>query len=493
MITGSNRLTLRAAAGFAVGDHVIVAAGGETGAGMRGTAGVGGTWPAKSYATVAAMNADTSQSANTFAWVTATGDVYQWLSPSWVPNSSVPQTYYTDKAIPKALIAQITAIDGGGTNLTLNATASVATMSASVYYDNQFVFNSVLGFSSPVTGNEKTIYIPAGSFAVGDQIQFLGKTNWTLAGASKDTTTVFSPAGAPSVMFLIEECTAPLVRDMALLGNAHQNKFGLQWGPISMQIGETFISQGATFPSGFLFHQCNGCTAQDLKITDVFQNAVAGSFTDNMTVARCAVTMTEPLRQYVQWFFECADTTVGGTFTDCSVNSAFLVPGFEAFRSKNVHYIRPVGTNATMSMNDAGLFLIQDAKLTFTTGCQFDEDSFSQFNPIVNINNNIGSDFVGLGGTINNIVMLQQGFINAGGSTLGGVNVNAQNANITVNGTSYTAPSPQSAGVNSTGPGTRLSNFTCVGDPWPGQANISITGGGGSTMTNCTAPVIVGP
>ena len=42
MTAGSNQLILPASAGFAVGDHIIVAVGGEAGAGMRGTPGAWG-------------------------------------------------------------------------------------------------------------------------------------------------------------------------------------------------------------------------------------------------------------------------------------------------------------------------------------------------------------------------------------------------------------------------------------------------------------------
>jgi hypothetical protein len=299
-------------------------------------------------------------------------------------------------------------------------------------------------------------------------------------------------------MFLIEQSTNLIVRDMALLGNAHQNKFGLQWGPVSARVTETSFAQGSSFPSGFLFHQCDGCTAQDLKVTDVFQNAVAGSFSDNLIGARIQVFTTEPLRQYVQWFFECADTAVGCTFTDVSVTSAYLVPGFEGFRSQNVQYIRPTGVNATMAMNDVGLFLIQDANLTFTPNSQFDEESFSGDNPIVNINSNIGRDFVSLGGTINNMVIVQQGYINANKDTLAGININDLNANITINGTSFTAPNYNSSprygqAVNSTGLNTLLSNFTVIGMPPPGKLNISILPGTGGSIVNSVAPAILGP
>ena len=52
---GSNQLTVASAAGFNVGDWVIVEIGNEAGQGQRGTRGVGGTWPWASAPTEAQL------------------------------------------------------------------------------------------------------------------------------------------------------------------------------------------------------------------------------------------------------------------------------------------------------------------------------------------------------------------------------------------------------------------------------------------------------
>jgi hypothetical protein len=86
MSASSNQLTLTSASTFQVGDQIIVEIGGESGAGQRGTIGVGGTWPALNYATVAAMLADTSQATATCCYVQASSGsptanpftVYSW-------------------------------------------------------------------------------------------------------------------------------------------------------------------------------------------------------------------------------------------------------------------------------------------------------------------------------------------------------------------------------------------------------------------------------
>jgi hypothetical protein len=522
MSAGSNQLVLPTVAGFSVGDTVIVAVGGEAGGGLRGTLGVGGTWPQRSYATLTAMKADTAQPIKLFAWVRDSsgasgtpGDVYQWNGNAWkhrddysVSGTTNPQ-YYTNKAIPKALTARITAIGGGGRVLTLDAVAAATTTNAGVYFDNQPILNSILQTDNLVAGDGMTVSIPSGSFAVSDMVQMLGKTNWILRGLSQSATTLFSPPGASSAMVLLEGCNGCQIDDVALVGNATPNGYGLQWGNVNGTdvpgIGETFINQGTWAPSGFLIAQSDNVVIQDVTVTNVFQHAAHCQFSNNCALTRVTVNVTEPIRQYVQWQIGFSDTT-GGTATDCVINSAYLTGGFEGFRSKNIQFIRPIARNATFAMNSSGGFLVQDANLTFTAFCQFDAKSFSRDNPIFDINDNIDdASYLSLGGTVTNFVTVQQGYINSNNDILRGIVVNRNNTNITVNGTSYTAPdwAPSSIygpwGFDSAATNTKLSNFSVLkpsgglARPAPKAPNISIGDGSGGSITNCRAKVIVGP
>lgn len=84
MTSGSNCLTVALTVGFKIGDFIIVEIGGEgtqntIPAGDQGTMGVGGSWPTLKYTSLANMNADTSQTQQTFAWINdSTGQVRQW-------------------------------------------------------------------------------------------------------------------------------------------------------------------------------------------------------------------------------------------------------------------------------------------------------------------------------------------------------------------------------------------------------------------------------
>ena len=108
---GSNRLRLQSAPNppFQKGDYLIVELGGEAGRGLRGTMGVGGTWPAKSYPTAAARDAERSQPLNTFAWIESDGTVRQWYSSKWNDDTSYVNPggtlifhYYRAMAAPRA-------------------------------------------------------------------------------------------------------------------------------------------------------------------------------------------------------------------------------------------------------------------------------------------------------------------------------------------------------------------------------------------------------
>ena len=134
---GSTSLNVADPSDFAVGDYVIVEIGGESGAGRRGTSGVGGAWPSLSYPNLATMHADTGKPEKTYCWDRSSGDVYIFASNGWVHRDDgggpYNQAYYTAKALPKALSAKIVAISGKV--VTLDNPAIESTTKASVYVD----------------------------------------------------------------------------------------------------------------------------------------------------------------------------------------------------------------------------------------------------------------------------------------------------------------------------------------------------------------------
>lgn len=501
---GSNLLTVANSTAWRVGDYVVV----ETEQG-RGTKGVGGTWPALSYPTLTQMQADTSQANNLYAWVEATGNVYRWTGGVWEPQTS----YYTAKAIPLALGAQILAITGNV--LTLNVAAATAASQAVVHFDNAYVFNklgrdprydgesnfplaSEGGFDfSAITPANLRLQLPTGHFAIGYMLLLHNHTGWTIEGAGKDCTTLYSPKGTPSGMLHIYRSPQSTVRQLHLRGNTRDQGFGLQWSLNSPLVTQSDIPQGGAYPSGLLFQESHDGSASDVNVTNVFQSAVGTRFSNNVVAQRITYSMTDGLRIYVQWGYQWADA-IGGGCIDCTMTSPTLIAGFEAFKSSGVQFLRPRGTNAVISMNDAGNWLVQDGTITVTALSQHPTDgAFSHQNPLFNVNTNIGAVYAPLGGTITNLTLLQEGYINAANDTLKGIVVNANNPNIVVTGGVYQAPNwaaPSTLngpnGLNSVGAGLVVNGFQVIGTVNTAihpLGNIRATQG---AISNCIADVI---
>jgi len=506
LIAGSNQLVLSSVPSvpFHIGDFIIVELGGEAGQGLRGTVGVGGAWPRKSYLTSAEMNADTRQPANTFAWLHTDGSVWQWYQGSWIPRD-VSQ-YYTNRVFPIALRARIVDVSVDGLTVTLDRTAITSTVDARVHLDNYYAFfklvrspryDGEMNFPvitdsndlTAITPTDMTLVLASGNYAIGDAIAWNSPSGWKLIGQGQNVSTIFSPKGVKSANINIYS-SATEVRDFSLEGNARDNGFGLN-------VTETDVPQGAAFPYGVNFVQTENGTAEDLTISDVFQRGVGAAFSSNVWGRRITVQMTDGLRQYVQWMLQWSDSTGGGC-EDCHVESPKLLGGFESFKSVGTQFIRPVGINATFALNDAGRFLIEDGNIKILPGSNDDNAWFSVHNPIVNINTNIGNRYASAGGTIRNMTMTQGGFI--GGTddpnhdSLIGINVNAYNPNIRVFGGVYSAPDytlPSvmvgPLGVNSTAANLVVDGIRILGKPFSDWGNISLTDG---VVKNCVVDQI---
>jgi hypothetical protein len=490
------------AGGFNVQDWVIVEIGNEPGRGQRGTRGVGGTWPAKSYPTEAQLLADKSQPNKTFAWAEDTGFVLWRLDGKWLniapnrPDMFYTGQYYLGKAIPRALQARVKAISGN--TLTLDKPAAVSTDGANVYLDTAPILNALIDSGTGFT-------LPAGQYPVGGVVWIKHKVGFTLAGQGKDETTIYSPKGVPSAMIQAYHAPRTLVRDLTLRGNFRDHGFGLNWtgstpAGKNSPVTETDVPQGSGFPRGIFFHTAShDSVVQDVRVIDVAQQAVGVAFANNVWARRVVNIQNDLLRQYVQWQFQWTDTTGGGC-EDCEVRSTYIIPGFEAFKATDVKFIRPKGHNALFAMNGSGGWLIEGADLEFSPNSlhpESDRLAASPHHGIITIASNAaGGPQVAKGGVIRNAKLMQKGYLNARNDSLQGIIVNADNPNIRIENVTYHAPdykkptvSNGAVGLNSTGLNTTVDGMVVVGRPEPGRANIFIQRGRGE---NCSARVIVG-
>ena len=475
---GSNQLSVAAASGFAVGDWVIVEIGKESGQGQRGTRGVGGTWPSKSYPTEAQLLADRSQPNRIHAWAEDTGYAYWWLDGQWFdlapnrPNTFYTGQFYLGKAIPRSLQARITAISGN--TLTLDKSAVASASSANVYLDTAPILTNIIASGGSFS-------LPAGNYPVGGVVWIRDKGGFVLAGQGQDQTRIYSPKGVPSAMIQAYNSPSTMIRDLTLQGNFRDQGFGLNWtgstaAGTNQPVTEYDVPQGAGFPRGILIHYAgHNSVVQDVRVIDVAQQAMGVSYADNVWGRRIQNIQNDLLRQYVQWQFQWADANGGGC-EDCEVRSNYLISGFEAFKSANVQFIRPKGINAMFAMNGSGGWLIDGADLRFTPNSlppESDRYAASPWHPIININTNIGvTQFVGMGGTIRNTTIIQSGYLNANNDSLQGIVVNAANPNIRIEGVAYYAPDYKSPtvsngalGLNSIGPSTTVNGMQVIGKP----------------------------
>jgi hypothetical protein len=203
---------------------------------------------------------------------------------------------------------------------------------------------------------------------------------------------------------------------------------------------------------------------RNVRVINVAQNAVGTSFTSNVWARRIENIQTNIPRDYIQWQFKWGDTNGGGC-EDCELRSIYLLPSWSTFKSSGVSFIRAKGTNAVMSSNGSGGFLIDSPELYITANAfhpESDPIAASVFEPIININTNIGvTSFVAQGGTIRNARMIQEGKIN-GHDNLMGIVVNSNNPNIRIEGGYFQAPDHTPGGLTR---GTQAINSTATSNP----------------------------
>lgn len=440
---GSNVLTLTETSSFRVGDQVIVEVGGEAGQGQFGTMGVGGVVPA--------------------------------ATDGW------SAFYYRSKDCPMALVAKVTAIADGGRTLRLDKLAATDATNAHVYFDNHPLLEAVLMENHPPGW---AVTLPAGDFAISDTLHHQSYGGWTMSGAGRGVTILRSPKGVPGGGLHCFQADDTEIRDFTIIGNAGQSGFGLKDHDNRIEYGV-----------GVLVTKSSNCTIRNVSCVNVFRKAAWGEYTNNLQVYDCDLTINDPFRGYLEWWFGVSDS-VNGKFTNCRIDSAYLIPGFEGFRSDGVKFIGCRSVNASFSMNSTGNFVIDSPNVTIKAGSQFDLASFHFQNPIFNINSNIQppNEAMRMGGLIRNVSLTCEGYINSDNDSLRGIVINADNPNVTIDGgvmtyPDYAAPSkmPGACGINSTGPNTQVRDVTVTGtvnpDNYPG-ANIAVTNG---AVKNCKA------
>jgi hypothetical protein len=419
---GSAQLVVQALLGMGVGDWVIVATGREAGAGQRGTIGVGGTSPtmARRYTTVAAMQAALGGTYQGAAWVDdgqgytwqrrLQGGQYVWVrgdAPYAFNSLGAFGAYYSVKAIPRALQAQILGIvdNGNGTwTLTLSRTAAAAVIGATVYFDQAPVLRAL----AAALGSGGTLNLPAGDYPVGSPWKIPNKTNVSIVGAGQSVCRVFSPPGCPSASIDWWMSPGLDISGITLQGNIRDEGFGLNWGTADGTSGAHVDSERGLAPvsdtnflgyvasKGFYANQgSHNSTMTDCTSIDSGLAAFAVAYANNVTGLRLHGRRSAPVRQYLQWDFYWTETD-GGGLTDCDWESDYVGSAFERFRAARVRFLRCRSRNGMFSINACVECIDEDCEAVID-GLFVDVDYTSRFNAAFNYSTNALSPYAGDG------------------------------------------------------------------------------------------------
>jgi hypothetical protein len=416
----SNQLVLSANAGFQVNDHIIVEVGGEAGVGARGTFGVGGVYPTLNYVNLAAMQADTSQPNGTWAYCDDTLECLQWLTANSRWNYDSTQ-YYRNTIAPRSLNAQVTAVSTDGLTLTLNINASTTATGANVYLDNNTILSALVTAHSGMRNLQ--VNIPAGKFAFSLPIEFSQQNYWVITGAGIDITTIFTPQGAQCAQFELFQCNNCVVEKLTVQGNAANNGYQQIWD------GTGTISY---YPVAMLLTSCSFSSIQNCKAVNGFLACIAARTSHNCWADNCSYVMTHGLQNYTSWMIVWANCTGGGA-KNCTGASPILIAGCETFSSTDTLFENISLINGTYSANGANNFTFQNCAAILQVGSYVNENSFSIYNPVFNINSNIGPSG---GGSIINPTIDQQGYVDATNqNSLINIAINVGSDNVSIIGT----------------------------------------------------------
>jgi hypothetical protein len=410
---GSFDLVVASATGFTIGDKIIVETGGEAGGGAIGTKGVGGTWPALSYADATAMNADTSQADGTVCWLESTSRVYYWddAGNAWVQISS--ELFYVYRAIPRALLATITNIVG--TTFTLDTAAAVSSTGANVYYDCEDKFDPYTNSLAGATLAPKRVYVSAGEYAFSSFTPLAdGMKDIVVEGDGSTATLFVAPNGCSNIDMQVATTQRAIFRKFGFRGNHKLNSWA------RTDYNETSWFDTYTFFATQTRAQiCSDILFDDIRGTDSENAAIVCAITLDSYIRNCYTRSVAPMRVYVGWVYNISDSSYSGII-DCEVDSDWVMPSAEIFSGESNYIIRFTGRNGYAAVNSSTDFYVDTVDLTLEADSAYDYrvgvdgtlQNWTPFGTFINLNTNIANsqgraDPTATGTLLNSSVVLQ--------------------------------------------------------------------------------------
>ena len=457
---GTNVLYVDDLLDFKVGDKVIGEIGQEPGKGKRGSRGVGGNWPsdAMGFPSLDAMKQRFGNNPPTvFCWINIEGPDFGriyfgepngWILMSDLNWSSITGTgeYYNAMLVPRALQAEIAAIDVPMKRLTLhngptNGVARISVQGMNVYKDMG------LEFTERLTRGDLTL--PDGEFAVGTCIHVINAPGRVLEGQGQGRTRLFSPQGVPCLQIDFHGVPGGRLRKLTLQGNLRDNGLGLgfndlwtpQWGYLRGDPGvDDHHCTGAGLTMGCRFSAgSDDAEFSELETIDLGQQHLSTQYSAPIWARDCVARYSDPIRQYMQWVYGWNDTQGGGC-QRCYFDGQYITPGFEAFKSSNVLFEDCGGRHAMLAMNGSS-FKLKNYHVTFDPGSLVEGGmGANRSQPLMNINTAIGVHHATEGGLLESVVLDQTGYVFQGNTSMIGFKAGEKNTSITVNGYENHAP-----------------------------------------------------
>jgi hypothetical protein len=519
MSAGSPTLTVASSTGFAIGDKIIVATGGEAGAGLLGTKGVGGTWPAASYANEAALpspSAFRAANGNTdaYAWLEDTGKVWIAFLSSGTPTwgnftdayaSDDEAFFYFRNVAPRALIAYITNIVGN--TITLDRNSVVATTNAEVYFDNTDVQYAAMGSIGASNLSSATFQWPAGTYAMSGRFFFGTNDYWTVRGDSRSTTVLKYPKGVPQIV-IENSGEFASIRDFKVVGNFGTNYWCHPTTNGYYTYEHTLVVFGNYKTGGYIervdFENTWLCYALQTRFDGYARDCTA-------------VWNNGSSSEYVGWPMQtayCTDTWM----EDCSLTFDSVNPGMELFQADGGGIRSCTLVNGYVASNTSGGgYLMDELDIDLDYNASPSEDWWALGRqPAIEINTNIGGgalnpSLVNTGGEIRNPTMAVTKR-SSNGFMRGGIGIQSSCPLMRVTGTHPAKPGAGQitmsdyeegdvstnwthwTGVGSDATDTVISGIRVIGDAIPTDGFTSagnIKAPDASTIQNCVADVIV--
>lgn len=474
MSAASTTLTLTSNPGFAIGDPIIVVIGGESGAGERGTRGVGGQWPTLTYANATARNADTSQATNKVAGQLDNGLTYQWNGSAWVTYDygTLGTGNINSRILPKSLITTITNVSG--TTLTLADASTVATTGALVVYNNATRLEAEIGFNYTGAGiptyvNNKTIYWPEGTWYVGQNQSYIammgGSVGWTLRGAGRDSTTIKAPLGVSVLKIREENKTNCTIERIEFFGNYRGDKgFVLWYDSNDVQLQGGFSDIASVTSTNFVIQECR------------FINTQVGQSGTNPVFEDIECQSEAGWLGYSGWQIALPNAT-GGRANNIVIDNPYPITAAEFFGGSDNQFTNVTITNGLFSCNSTSNWLVDNISITIEEDCAEDPtydwvlDNLS----ILSINSNQSGDGVSsTTGTLQNF-NITLNYSNSSNHLFRAISLSGNNDDITISGDFPAKPNTSGLITLPTGWSSSVAKGVYSGGD-PELSNIDITG-----------------